>query len=74
MRGRDPKFVPCTPKGCLELLKRMGVQISGKRAAVVGRSNIVGAWLRSGRAGREGRGGGGMARFKGLCSMGPVAD
>ncbi|GAB4818928.1 hypothetical protein N2152v2_005974 [Parachlorella kessleri] len=42
MRGRDPTFVPCTPKGCLELLKRTGVQISGKRAAVVGRSNIVG--------------------------------
>ncbi|KAI7845704.1 hypothetical protein COHA_000818 [Chlorella ohadii] len=42
MRGRDPLFVPCTPKGCLELLKRSGVQLSGKRAAVVGRSNIVG--------------------------------
>jgi 5,10-methylene-tetrahydrofolate dehydrogenase/methenyl tetrahydrofolate cyclohydrolase len=42
MRGRDPTFVPCTPKGCIELLKRTGVQISGKRAAVVGRSNIVG--------------------------------
>ena len=42
MRGRDPKFVPCTPKGCIELLKRTGVQMSGKRAVVVGRSNIVG--------------------------------
>ncbi|KAL4420158.1 hypothetical protein ABPG77_008294 [Micractinium sp. CCAP 211/92] len=42
MRGRDPLFVSCTPKGCLELLKRSGVQMSGKRAAVVGRSNIVG--------------------------------
>ena len=42
MRGRDPLFVPCTPKGCLELLKRSGVQLSGKKAAVVGRSNIVG--------------------------------
>lgn len=42
MRGRDPVFVPCTPKGCLELLKRSGVQMAGKRAAVVGRSNIVG--------------------------------
>ena len=42
MRGRTPLFVPCTPKGCLELLKRSGVALSGKRAAVVGRSNIVG--------------------------------
>ncbi|KAI3428706.1 hypothetical protein D9Q98_007530 [Chlorella vulgaris] len=42
MRGRDPLFVPCTPKGCLELLKRSGVALSGKKAAVVGRSNIVG--------------------------------
>lgn len=42
MRGRDPKFIPCTPKGCIELLKRAGVTMSGKKAAVVGRSNIVG--------------------------------
>ena len=25
--SRDPLFVPCTPKGCLELLKRSGVQV-----------------------------------------------
>ena len=42
MRGRNPLFVPCTPKGCIELLKRTGIVISGKKAAVVGRSNIVG--------------------------------
>lgn len=42
MRGREPTYVSCTPKGCIELLKRTGVQMSGKRAAVVGRSNIVG--------------------------------
>ncbi|CAN0879674.1 Bifunctional protein FolD 4, chloroplastic, partial [Linum grandiflorum] len=42
MRGREPLFVPCTPKGCIELLHRYGVQIKGKRAAVIGRSNIVG--------------------------------
>ena len=42
MRGREPKFVPCTPRGCLELLDRSGVEISGKRAVVIGRSNIVG--------------------------------
>ena len=33
---------PCTPKGCIELLKRMNVEIAGKNAAVVGRSNLVG--------------------------------
>uniref|UniRef100_A0A7S0RK13 Methenyltetrahydrofolate cyclohydrolase n=1 Tax=Chlamydomonas leiostraca TaxID=1034604 RepID=A0A7S0RK13_9CHLO len=42
MRGRNPLFVPCTPKGCIELLERSGVPIAGKRAVVVGRSNIVG--------------------------------
>lgn len=42
MRGRQPLFVSCTPKGCIELLKRSGVQMKGKTAAVVGRSNIVG--------------------------------
>eukprot|EP00883_Tetradesmus_obliquus_P011433 jgi/Sobl393_1/420/SZX59733.1 len=42
MRGRNPTFVSCTPKGCMELLKRSGVQVAGKTAAVVGRSNIVG--------------------------------
>lgn len=42
MRGRDPLFVPCTPKGCIELLERAGVPISGKQAVVIGRSNIVG--------------------------------
>ncbi|KAG1359421.1 putative Bifunctional protein FolD 2 [Cocos nucifera] len=42
MQGRDPLFVPCTPKGCMELLHRYGVEIKGKRAIVIGRSNIVG--------------------------------
>lgn len=35
-------FVPCTPAGVMELLKRSGVEISGKNCVVVGRSNIVG--------------------------------
>ena len=35
-------IVSCTPKGCMELLKRYGVETSGKRAVVLGRSNIVG--------------------------------
>ncbi|KAF6147018.1 hypothetical protein GIB67_036737 [Kingdonia uniflora] len=42
MKGREPLFQPCTPKGCLELLKRSGITLKGKRAVVVGRSNIVG--------------------------------
>lgn len=42
MRGREPLFVPCTPKGCIELLHRYGINIKGKRAVVIGRSNIVG--------------------------------
>lgn len=42
MRGREPLFVPCTPKGCIELLERSGISISGKNAVVIGRSNIVG--------------------------------
>jgi 5,10-methylene-tetrahydrofolate dehydrogenase/methenyl tetrahydrofolate cyclohydrolase len=42
MKRRDPLYVPCTPKGCIELLDRTGVEIEGKRAVVLGRSNIVG--------------------------------
>ncbi|CAM9287799.1 unnamed protein product [Phaeothamnion confervicola] len=34
--------IACTPQGCIELLDRMGVTIQGKRAVVLGRSNIVG--------------------------------
>lgn len=40
-RGQDC-VVACTPKGALHMLKRAGVEISGKEAVVVGRSNIVG--------------------------------
>ena len=35
-------FVPCTPAGIIELLKRSHITISGKECVVVGRSNIVG--------------------------------
>ncbi|KAI5662872.1 hypothetical protein M9H77_22195 [Catharanthus roseus] len=42
MQGREPLFIPCTPKGCIELLLRSEVEIMGKRAVVIGRSNIVG--------------------------------
>lgn len=37
-----PCVVPCTPKGIIELIESTGVEIKGKRAVVVGRSNIVG--------------------------------
>ena len=35
-------FVPCTPAGCMEMLRAAGVDPTGKRAVVLGRSNIVG--------------------------------
>lgn len=35
-------FIPCTPKGIIELIKSTKVKIEGKNAVVVGRSNIVG--------------------------------
>ncbi len=38
----DPKFLPCTPAGIMELLKRSNIVISGKKCVVIGRSNIVG--------------------------------
>ncbi len=42
MKGREPLFVPCTPAGCITLLKKAGATIEGAEAVVVGRSNIVG--------------------------------
>lgn len=41
-KGRDPLFVPCTPYGCIYLLKHVGVKLEGCNAVVLGRSNIVG--------------------------------
>lgn len=38
----NPYFLPCTPAGVVELIKRSGVDIAGKECVVVGRSNIVG--------------------------------
>lgn len=35
-------FLPCTPAGIIQLLKRSGIEISGKNCVVIGRSNIVG--------------------------------
>ena len=39
---KRPRFVPCTPAGILELLVRTGVPLAGRRAVVLGRSDIVG--------------------------------
>lgn len=41
LAGR-PGFVPCTPAGIMVMLERSGVALAGKRAVVIGRSNIVG--------------------------------
>ncbi len=38
----EPTFLPCTPHGILELLKRSGTETKGAEVVVVGRSNIVG--------------------------------
>ena len=37
-----PFHIPCTPQGCIELLDRIGIDIEGKHAVVIGRSNLVG--------------------------------
>ncbi|WP_330371164.1 bifunctional 5,10-methylenetetrahydrofolate dehydrogenase/5,10-methenyltetrahydrofolate cyclohydrolase [Alkaliphilus transvaalensis] len=38
----EETIVQCTPKGIIELIKSTGIEISGKHAVVVGRSNILG--------------------------------
>ena len=38
----SPLFVPCTPRGIMELIARTGIDLKGNEAVVVGRSNIVG--------------------------------
>lgn len=38
----EPALTACTPAGIIEMLKRTGIEIAGKKAAVIGRSNIVG--------------------------------
>jgi len=42
LKGEDPLFTACTPQGIMQLLLSTGVEIKGKEAVVVGRSNIVG--------------------------------
>ena len=40
--GKNPYVYPCTPKGILLLLDEYGIELAGKHAVVIGRSNIVG--------------------------------
>ncbi|XP_018680101.2 bifunctional protein FolD 1, mitochondrial isoform X1 [Musa acuminata AAA Group] len=42
LRGREPLFIPCAAKACIELLLRSGIKLKGKNVAVIGRSNVVG--------------------------------
>lgn len=42
MQLGEPCFLPATPAGIMELLKRSGIETAGKRVVVLGRSNIVG--------------------------------
>lgn len=39
---KQPGIIPCTPKGIMEVLASVDVSIEGKKACVIGRSNIVG--------------------------------
>ena len=38
----NPRFIPCTPYGVMKMFEKGGVDLTGKEAVVVGRSNIVG--------------------------------
>ena len=42
MLNRTPYFTPCTPLGCMKLLEYENIDLIGKHAVVIGRSNIVG--------------------------------
>jgi len=42
LMGARPRLVPCTPKGAMILLRETGLDLAGRRAVVVGRSQIVG--------------------------------
>lgn len=38
----EPTMIPCTPYGIMKMLSAYGIEVAGKRAVVIGRSNIVG--------------------------------
>ena len=42
-KNGKPHFLPCTPHGCIKLIKETGIDLNGKNAVVLGRSDIVGS-------------------------------
>ena len=40
--GGAPKFIPCTPYGCLKILEYYNIDVQSKHVVIIGRSNIVG--------------------------------
>lgn len=42
MQIGEPCYLPCTPAGCIRMIESTGIEISGKNAVVIGRSNLVG--------------------------------
>lgn len=40
--NQNPNLVPCTPKGCMYLLKKYSIDLKGKNVVIIGKSNIVG--------------------------------
>lgn len=42
LRSRNPMFVPCAAKACIELLLQSGIELMGKHVSVIGRSKVVG--------------------------------
>jgi methylenetetrahydrofolate dehydrogenase (NADP+)/methenyltetrahydrofolate cyclohydrolase len=42
LKGEEASFLPCTPQGVVELILSTGIEIKGKEAVVIGRSNLVG--------------------------------
>ena len=40
--NQNPNLVPCTPKGCMYLLKKYSIDLKGKNIVIIGKSNIVG--------------------------------
>lgn len=41
-KNGKPHFLPCTPHGCMKLIEQTGIELNGKHAVVIGRSDIVG--------------------------------
>ncbi|EDO14489.1 hypothetical protein Kpol_243p3 [Vanderwaltozyma polyspora DSM 70294] len=46
-KGGEPFFLPCTPNGCMKLLQEANIDLSGKNAVIIGRSDIVGTPMAS---------------------------